>query len=82
MSWRDGQAGEVMILFLTIVLALVALPFAAVFVLAALGVDESENELARIEMEVRRAERRLNDVARDSFAAMLEEARSHERERN
>ena len=37
--------------------------------------DETENERARIETEVRRAERHLHDIARNSFQAMLEEAR-------
>jgi len=69
-----------MLWFLIVVLGLVSIALAAVCVLAAAsGANESENELARIEPEVRRAERRLHDVARDSFAAMLEEARTHER---
>jgi hypothetical protein len=68
-----------MIWFLIIVLALVALAMVTAFVLAAAwGFDESESERARIELEVRRAERRLHDVARDSFVAMLDEARAHE----
>jgi hypothetical protein len=67
-----------MIWFLIIVLALVALALVSVFVLAAWSVDETESERARIELEVRRAERRLHDVARDSFVAMLDEARAHE----
>jgi septal ring-binding cell division protein DamX len=69
-----------MIWFLIIVLALVVLALLAVLVLAALGVDETEDqsERARIEMEVRHAERRLHDVARDSFVAILDEARAHE----
>ena len=68
-----------MIWFLIIVLALVALALVAVFVLAAAwGFDETESERARIELEVRRAERRLHDVARDSFVAMLDEARAHD----
>ena len=57
---------------------LVALALVAVFVLAAWGFDETESERARIELEVRRAERRLHDVARDSFAAMLDEARAYD----
>jgi hypothetical protein len=69
-----------MLWFLIVILGLVALALAGVFVLtAASDGNESESELARIELEVRRAERRLHDVARDSFAAMLDEARSHER---
>jgi hypothetical protein len=48
-----------MLWFLIVVLGLVALALAAVFVLAAMSVDEPDDELARIEMEVRRAERRL-----------------------
>jgi hypothetical protein len=70
-----------MLWFLIIALALVALALTATFVIAVWRYDETdpESERARIEMEVRRAERRLHDVARDSFAAMLDEARSHER---
>jgi hypothetical protein len=71
-----------MVWFLVIVLSLVAVALAAVVVMAAAwGSEDKESELARIEMEVRRAERRLHDVARDSFAAMLNEARAHERAR-
>ena len=70
-----------MIWFLIVCLSLVALALAATFVIAVWRYEETEpdTDLARIEMEVRRAERRLHDVARDSFAAMLDEARSHER---
>jgi hypothetical protein len=62
--------------FLIVVLAIVAV-FAvmAALVMAALLTDEVEAERARIEMEVRRAERRLHDIAHDSFRAMLDEAR-------
>lgn len=67
--------------FLIVVLAVVVLgALLAVLVLAALLADEAETETehARIEMEVRRAERRLHDVARNSFEAMLDEARTHD----
>jgi len=62
--------------FLIVVLAIVVvLALLAVLVLIGLQIDDTDSEKARIEMEVRRAERRLHDVARGSFQAMLEEAR-------
>jgi hypothetical protein len=65
--------------FLIVVLAVVVLAaLFAVLVLAAFLADETEAERTRIEMEVRRAERRLHDVARSSFEAMLDEARTHD----
>jgi type II secretory pathway pseudopilin PulG len=68
--------------FLIVVLAVVVLlALLAVLVLAAFLSDDTESERARIEMEVRRAERRLHDVASNSFQAMLEEARTHGRGR-
>ena len=64
--------------FLIVVLAVVAvLALLAVLVMAAFLTDDGESERTRIEMEVRRAERRLHEVARNSFQAMLEEARTH-----
>ena len=66
--------------FLIVILALVA--FAAVLALLAMTellVDDTEAERARIEMEVRRAERRLHDLASQNFQAMLAEARGHDR---
>jgi hypothetical protein len=65
--------------FLITVLAVVVfLALLAVLVLASLVVEEDEAaERARIEMEVRRAEHRLHDIARNSFQTMLDEARSH-----
>jgi len=68
----------VMAWFLIVILAVVAL--AALFVilvLASLFSDDTEAERARIEMEVRRAERRLHDIASNTFQAMLDEARAH-----
>jgi hypothetical protein len=69
--------------FLIVVLAVVVLgALLAVLILAAYiaaeAADETETERSRIEMEVRRAERRLHDVARNSFEAMLDEARAHD----
>ncbi|HZQ64976.1 MAG TPA: hypothetical protein VFA66_07105 [Gaiellaceae bacterium] len=65
--------------FLIVVLALVVIAaLAVVLFLAALVSDEAEAERARIEREVRSAERRLHDIARSSFEAMLEEARRSE----
>ena len=66
--------------FLIVVLTIVVLlALLAVLVLAAFLADETEAERARIEMEVRRAERRLHDVASNTFRAMLDEARDHDR---
>ncbi len=63
--------------FLIVVLAVVViLALAAVVLLAAYVSDDADSERARIEWEVRRAERRLHDIARNGFAAMLDEARS------
>jgi hypothetical protein len=65
--------------FLIVVLAIVVLlALLAVLVLAVFLGDDTESERARIEMEVRRAERRLHDVSRNSFQAMLDEARAHD----
>jgi hypothetical protein len=65
--------------FLITVLAIVVfLALLAVLVLASLMVEDDEAaERARIEMEVRKAEHRLHDIARNSFQTMLDEARSH-----
>ena len=68
-------------LLIAILGVIVLLALLVVLVLAGSAIDERALENARIEMEVRRAERRLHDVARDSFAAMLNEARAHERAR-
>ncbi len=66
--------------FLIIVLALVVvLALVAVVLLIGYVTEEIDDERARIDMEVRRAERRLHDVASRSFEAMLAEARSKER---
>jgi hypothetical protein len=66
--------------FLIVILALLlALALLAVLGLVALVTDDAESEQARIELEVRRAERRLHDIAHHSFQAMLEEARSNDR---
>lgn len=65
-----------MLWFLIVVLAVVVvLALLALLVLAASFQESTESQQARIEMEVRRAERQLHDVARASFAAMLNEAR-------
>lgn len=70
--------------FLIVVLmTVVVLALLTVLVLASLLVEDDEAaERARIEMEVRRAERRLHDIARNGFQAMLDEARSHGFERS
>lgn len=66
-----------MLWFLIVVLAVVVvLALLVVLVLFAAAAKESESEQALIELQVRRAERQLHDIARDGFAAMLDEARS------
>jgi hypothetical protein len=64
--------------FLIVVLTLVTvLALLAVFAMAAvLGDDDEAAERARIETEVRRAERRLHDIASQTFQSMLDEARA------
>ena len=65
--------------FLIVVLTVVALlALLVVFVLAAYVADDTDAERVRIEMEVRRAERRLHDVASSSFQSMLDEARERD----
>ena len=56
------------------VIALTAV-FALVYLLRSANYDSRILEYARIDAETRRAERRLNDVTRDAFHSMLEEAR-------
>jgi hypothetical protein len=66
--------------FLIIVLAVVfvATVLAIVGLAAFLAQRASvQAEAARIDFEARVAERRIHDIARSTFAAMLEEARSH-----
>jgi hypothetical protein len=60
------------------ILALIGLLTLITVVLAVLFGDDAEAERARIELEVRRAERRLHDVASQSFQAMLDEARARD----
>ena len=63
--------------FLIIVLTMaVLLALAAVLVLAGFAANDAQK--AQVEMEIRRAERRLHDIARETFEAMLHEARSHD----
>jgi len=62
------------VLSLVVVLALIA-----VVLLIGYVTDEMDDERARIDLEVRRAERQLHDIARHSFESMLSEARSNER---
>lgn len=72
-----------MVWFLITVVSLIAvLALLALVVLVGLFVDDAGaehamNEQALIELEVRRAERRLHEIARDSFQGMLDEARRH-----
>lgn len=66
-----------MLWFLIFVLALVAvLALLMVLVVFALGSGVVEDEQARIDAQLRRAERQLHNIARDGFAAMLVEARA------
>jgi predicted Holliday junction resolvase-like endonuclease len=66
--------------FLIVILALVVvLALIAVVLLIAYVTDEMDDERSRIDMEVRRAERRLHDIASHSFESMLAEARSNDR---
>ncbi|MGH3084218.1 MAG: hypothetical protein ACRDNP_09200 [Gaiellaceae bacterium] len=62
--------------FLIYVLAFVGLLALVAVALAVLFSDDTELERARIEMEVRQAERRIHNIARETFRAMLEEART------
>jgi hypothetical protein len=69
--------------FLVVALTIVV----AFTVLVALGLlwrpatERADSERFRVEMEVRRAERRLHTIASNSFQAMLDEARKHDTER-
>lgn len=66
--------------FLIVVLTLIVLgALLAVLVLAACLAEETEAERLRIDMEVRSAERRLHDIASNTFRSMLDEARGHDR---
>ena len=62
--------------FFLYTLAFIGLLALIALALAVLLDDEGAAERARIEMDVRSAERRLHDIARNGFVAMLEEARS------
>jgi hypothetical protein len=69
-----------MIWFLLIIVAGVALVALAAVVGLALRLAPDENEVveaARIEAEIRFAERRVHDISRETFQAMLDEARAH-----
>jgi hypothetical protein len=69
-----------MVWFLIIVLALVALGITTMFVLAvAAGIDEFGERPYPDRDGGPAGERRLHNVARDSFGAMPDEAQSHER---
>lgn len=66
-----------MLWFLILVLAFVAVSaLLMVLVVFALGSSVVDDEQARIDTQVRRAERQLHHIAREGFAAMLAEARS------
>ena len=64
---------------LVVALALVALvALVAVVLLLDYATTDVDDDRTRIDSEVRRAERRLHEIARHSFEAMLAEARSNE----
>jgi len=64
---------------LIIALVLVTL-LALIVILALAGLLSAcqEQEAERVEVEVRRAERHIHNVARDAFRSMLESAREHD----
>jgi hypothetical protein len=70
-----------MISFVIHLLAVVGLLAIIAVVLAFVMTNDADVERARIDMEVRRAERQIHDIARQTFAAMLDEARAHDRSR-
>jgi hypothetical protein len=64
--------------FLIYTLAVIGL-LALIALALGLLLDGGEaDERARIQMHVRSAERQLHEIARNSFEAMLEEARAHD----
>lgn len=66
--------------FLVVVLTVaLILAMLAVLLLTPDASNAEQLEQARFEAEVRRAERRLHDMASESFEAMLIEARSRDR---
>jgi hypothetical protein len=67
-----------MISLLIHTLAVIGMLALIAVVLAVVRSDKRDLERAYIDLEVRRAERRIHDIARQSFVAMLEEARSQE----
>jgi len=67
-----------MLWFVVIVLALVVvIALVAVLALSVAPRPTALDEEALIEMEVRRAERRLHDLARTSLSAMIDEVRTN-----
>jgi hypothetical protein len=62
--------------FFIYALALIGL-LSLIGVCVALLIDDEPNDRDRIAIEVRTAERRLHDIARSTFEAMLQEARNH-----
>jgi hypothetical protein len=62
----------------TMLVILLVLAGAAIFLLAEVVADDREQEALRIEVETRRAERRIHDVASSAFQAMLDTARAHD----
>ncbi|HEV2642454.1 MAG TPA: hypothetical protein VGT98_07095 [Candidatus Elarobacter sp.] len=69
-----------MVWFLIIVLTVaLLLALLAVILLTTDATSTEQLEQAHLEAEVRRAERRLHDIAGQSFEAMLIEARSRDR---
>jgi uncharacterized membrane protein len=56
----------------------VVVAFMTILVLADIAYERVESDKARLEIEVRHAERRLHDLARTSFENMLREARKRD----
>jgi hypothetical protein len=68
-----------MLSFLVYCLAFIGLLGLVALTLGIFLADDTEFERARIELEVRRAERQIHDIAREGLRAMLDEARTHGR---
>ena len=66
-----------LLISVVVVIALTAV-FALVYLLRSATNDSRLLEYARIEAETRRAERRVHNLASDTFQAMLDEARVHD----
>jgi hypothetical protein len=70
-----------MVTFLIYSLAFIGLLTLIVLVLAVLFPNDQAAQRARTEMEIRRAQRQIHEIARNGLQAMLDEARAHEARR-